>query len=72
MSKKPNYVPRSVRLADVFVIFAGFFHNLITAFHVLSDEILELATYNAIRKTEVNQAWEQFTQDLETMEDGNG
>ena len=72
MSKKPNYVPRSIRLADVLVVFAGFFHNLITAFHVLTDELLELATYNAIRKTEVNQAWEQFTQDLETMEDGNG
>ena len=43
-----------------------------TAFHVLTDEILELATYNAIRKTEVNQAWEQFTVDLETMEDENG
>lgn len=72
MSKKPNYVPRSIRLADVFVVFAGFFHNIMTAFHVFSDEILELATYNAIRKTEVNQAWEQFTQDLETMEDNNG
>ena len=72
MSKKPNYVPRSIRLADVFVVFAGFFHNIMTAFHVFSDEILELATYNAIRKTEVNQAWEQFTTDLETMEDNNG
>ena len=72
MSKKPNYVPRSIRLADVFVVLAGFFHNIVTAFHVLTDEILELATYNAIRKTEVNQAWEQFTQDLETMEDPNG
>ncbi len=72
MSKKPNYVPRSIRLADVLVVFAGFFHNVMTAFHVFSDEILELATYNAIRKTEVNQAWEQFAQDLETMEDENG
>ena len=72
MSKKPNYVPRSIRLADVFVVFAGFFHNIMTAFHVFSDEILELATYNAIRKTEVSQAWEDFTQDLETMEDNNG
>jgi hypothetical protein len=72
VSKKPNYVPRSIRLADVLVVFAGFFHNVMTAFHVFSDEILELATYNAIRKTEVNQAWEQFAQDLETMEDENG
>ena len=72
MNKKPNYIPRSIRLADVFVVFAGFFHNIMTAFHVFSDEILELATYNAIRKTEVSQAWEDFTQDLETMEDNNG
>ena len=72
MSKKPNYVPRSIRLEDLLVVIAGFFHNIVTAFHVLTDEILELATYNAIRKTEVNQAWEDFTQDLEKMEDNNG
>ena len=72
MKKEPNYVPRSIHLADVLVVIAGFFHNLVTAFHVLSDEVLELAKYNAIRKTEVNQAWEDFTIDLETMEDNNG
>lgn len=72
MKKEPNYVPRSIHLADVLVVIAGFFHNLVTAFHVLSDEVLELAKYHAIRKTEVNQAWEDFTIDLETMEDNNG
>ena len=72
MKKEPNYVPRSIRLADVLVVITGFFHNLVSAFHVLTDELLELATYNAIRKTEVNKAWEEFTQDLEKMEDGNG
>ena len=72
MKKEPNYVPRSIRLADVLVVITGFFHNLVTAFHVLTDELLELATYNAIRKTEVSKAWEDFTQDLEKMEDGNG
>ena len=72
MKREPNYVPRSIHLSDVLVVIAGFFHNLVTAFHVLSDEILELAKYNAIRKNEVNQAWEDFTIDLETMEDNNG
>ena len=72
MKKEPNYVPRSIHLSDVLVVIAGFFHNLVTAFHVLSDEVLELAKYNAIRKNEVNQAWEDFTIDLETMEDNNG
>lgn len=72
MSKKPNYVPRSIRFADFLVVIAGLFHNIMSAFHVFSEEILDLTTYNAIRKNEVNQAWEQFTVDLETMEDPNG
>jgi len=54
------------------VVIAGFVHNLTAAFHMLTDELLELATYNAIRKTQVNKAWESFTQDLEKMEDNNG
>ena len=72
MSKKPNYIPRSIRFADFLVVIAGLFHNIMSAFHVFSEEILDLTTYNAIRKNEVNQAWEQFTVDLETMEDPNG
>jgi hypothetical protein len=72
VSKKQDYVPRPIRLADFLVVLAGFFHNIMTAIHTFSDEILELATYNAIRETQVNQVWENFTEDLETMEDGNG
>ena len=72
MNKEPDYIPRSVRLEDLFVLFAGLFHNIMSAFHVFAEEVLDLATYNAIRKNQVNQAWEQFTVDLETMEDNNG
>ena len=72
MKKKQDYVPRPVRLADFLVVIAGFIHNITAAIHTLTDEILELATYNAIRENQVNEAWEQFTEDLETMEDGNG
>ena len=72
MKKHNDDIPRSIQFSDFILVFAGFFHNLVSALHTLTDELLELATYNAIRKTEVNQAWEQFTQDLETMEDGNG
>lgn len=72
MKEKPDYIPRSIRLADIVVVFAGLFHNVMSALHVFSEEILDVATYNAIRKNQVNQAWEQFTVDLETMEDPNG
>lgn len=72
MSKKPNYIPRSIRFADIIVVFAGLLHNIMSAFHVFSEELLDVATYNAVRKAEVNKAWEDFTVDLETMEDNNG
>lgn len=72
MKKDEDYVPRSITLPDVLVVIAGFVHNLTAAFHMLTDELLELATYNAIRKTQVNKAWESFAQDLEKMEDNNG
>jgi hypothetical protein len=39
---------------------------------MLASEILDLAVYNANRKTKVSRAWEQFTSDLEKMEDPNG
>lgn len=72
MKRKQDYVPRPIRLADFLLVLAGFFHNIVSAVHTLTDEILEIATYNAIRENQVNEAWEQFTEDLETMEDGNG
>ena len=72
MDRQDDYVPRSIRRADFFVVFAGLFHNIISALHAFSEEILEVATYNAIRQTQVNKVWESFTQDLEKMEDGNG
>jgi hypothetical protein len=39
---------------------------------MLASEILDLAVYNANRKTKVSRVWEQFTSDLEKMEDNNG
>jgi hypothetical protein len=72
VDKEPDYISRSVRLADVLVVFSALFHNIMSALHAFSEEVLDLATYNAVRKTQVNKAWEQFAQDLEKMEDPNG
>jgi len=72
VKQQDDYVPRSIRIADFLVVFAGLFHNVMSAFHAFSEEILEVATYNAIRQTQVNKAWENFAQDLEKMEEENG
>lgn len=72
MSQEEDSVPRSITLSDVFVIFSGLLLNIVRALEMFASEILDLAVYNANRKTKVSKVWEQFTSDLEKMEDGNG
>ena len=62
-------VPRSVTSADFLVVLSSFAHNIASSVHALTEDIMELAKYHAIRKTKVNAVWEQFTNDLEKMED---
>ena len=66
-------VRRPVRLADFLVVGAGFLHNLTSAIDVFTEEIMQLAIYNANRETELNNVWEKFSSDLETItEDEDG
>lgn len=68
-----NKVRRPVRLADLVVIATGFVRNITESFAVAADEIMQLAIYNANRETELNNVWEKFSEDLETItEDENG
>jgi len=67
-----DYVPRSVTFADFLVVISGFAVNIVRAIEMLTSELLDLAVYNANRKTKVSKVWEQFTSDLEKMEDNNG
>ncbi len=72
MDEDKDYVPRSITLADFLVVVSGFAVNIVRAFEMLASELLDLAVYNANRKTKVSRVWEQFTSDLEKMEDNNG
>ena len=66
-------VPRPVRLADFLLVGAGFLHHIALAFELAMDSLLEIARYHAERKQDEANAWEEFTQDLETMtEDTDG
>ena len=62
-------VPRSVTPADFLVVGAGLLHNIASSIHAFTEDLMELATYNAIRQNKVNAVWEQFANDLEKMED---
>jgi hypothetical protein len=64
-------VPRSANFADFLVVLAGLFNNSVRAFEVFTEEMLELAIYNANRNTKINKVWEQFSNDLEKIQEDN-
>ena len=72
MDEDKDYVPRSITLADFVVVLSGLFVNIMRAIEMFASELLDLAVYNSNRKTKVSKVWEQFTSDLEKMEDNNG
>ena len=64
-----NDVPRPIHFADFLVTIAGFAHNIASSVQTLTEEIMEIAIYNANRNSKVNKAWEQFTNDLEKIQE---
>lgn len=66
-------VTRPVRPVDFLIVVLDFVHNLIETFLVLIRELIEIATYHSYRQSEVTKAWEEFSNDLEKIqEDDNG
>ena len=73
MDEDKDSVPRSITPADFVVVISGFVLNIIRSFEMLASELLEISVYHANRKSKVSKAWEQFTSDLEKIqEDNNG
>ena len=70
MDHKDN-VPRPVRSADLLVIIVGFINNVVQSLNVFTEELLELTVYNANRVSKVNKVWEDFTNDLEKIQEDN-
>jgi hypothetical protein len=69
VDKNSNDVPRPVHFADFLVTVAGLVHNLASSVQTFTEEIMEIAIYNANRNSKVNKAWEQFTNDLERIQE---
>ena len=68
MNHKDN-VPRPVSSADLLVVFIGFINNVVQSLGVFLEELLELSVYNANRRSKVNKVWEDFTNDLEKIQE---
>ena len=62
-------VRRPVRFADFLVMLAEFNFKIMQSVTGLAESILELSVYNANRETELNKVWEDFSTDLETIQE---
>ena len=62
-------VPRPVRPTDALVIIAEFVYNLSQVVTNLFESLLELSIYHSNRETRVNKIWDDFAQDLETIQE---
>ena len=73
MHNHNNEVPRPVRPTDALVIVTEFIYNLCQVVTNLAESLMELSIYHSNRETKVNKIWDEFAQDLETIqEDTNG
>jgi hypothetical protein len=64
-----NDVPRPIHFADFLVVLTGLLHNIFSSLQTFTEELMEIAIYNANRNSKVNKAWEQFTNDLEKIQE---
>jgi hypothetical protein len=62
-------VPRPVRPADVLVMFTEFAFNISQCITGLLESLYELSIYHSNRTTKVNKIWNEFAQDLETIQE---
>lgn len=68
-----NKIRRPVRSTDFLVIIAELLFNLSQVVQTFFESLLELSIYHSNRETQVNKVWEDFAQDLETIqEEENG
>ena len=64
-----NRISPPVRPAHFLVLITEFLAHLSSAVTTFLESLLELSIYHANRKVDESQAWEQMTQDLETLEE---
>lgn len=62
-------LPRPVRPTDFLVILTGFMYNIVQTVEAFASEIYELSIYHANQKTATSKVWEEFSQDLETIQE---
>jgi hypothetical protein len=69
MHNHNNEVPRPVRPTDALVILTEFLFNISQVVATFFESLMELSIYHSNRQTKVNKVWDEFAQDLETIQE---
>jgi len=69
MQNNNNDVPRPVRPTDALVILTEFLFNISQVVATFFESLMELSIYHSNRQTKVNKIWDDFAQDLETIQE---
>jgi hypothetical protein len=62
-------VPRPVRPTDALVILTEFLFNISQCVATFFESLMELSIYHSNRQTKINRVWDEFAQDLETIQE---
>lgn len=73
MHNHRDEVPRPVRPTDALVIVTELLFNVSQVVATFFESLMELSIYHSNRQTKINKVWDNFAQDIETIqEDTNG
>ena len=62
-------VPRPVRPTDLLVLITELLYNLSQVGATFFESLMELSIYHSNRQTKINKVWDEFAQDLETIQE---
>jgi hypothetical protein len=62
-------VPRPVRPTDALVILTEFLFNISQVIATFFESLMELSIYHSNRQTKITKVWDNFAQDLETIQE---
>lgn len=69
MHNHRDEVPRPVRPTDALVIVAELLFNISQVVATFFESLMELSIYHSNRQTKITKVWDNFAQDLETIQE---
>ena len=69
MHNHRDEVPRPVRPTDALVIVTELLFNISQVVATFFESLMELSIYHSNRQTKITKVWDNFAQDLETIQE---